>query len=1083
MKKNIFISIVLTVTLICMLIPPAVLSAAESNVVYTGKTTSVSSSYGDGSRENPYNRFEDAVKNVADGGVIYIKSGTEGFLNTQDELGLIPFIIDKNVTIMPEGGHGTANLTVRAAGIILGGDVTFKNITLGFANKYHDAIFANGHTLTLINVTQPGGTRDIDLFAGALCDLSTFEPVLAPGGRGVINIQVNEDFSDPNYNCVFGNIYGGSNNGNFTGNAQININSGGRLNKLSIGNIYACGALESKIGNMFDLTEPDPPTPLPDHFKTLGDVSVKLGKFSVDEINGETGSSAKTSLDISTEYPIETIALNKIDSITVSDGKFKPAAITGQNSSFSSLTVKGGAELDLSCGSSWTAGSFHGGGALTLKRDGLLNITETLDGVTALQTEGAFGGRSGIAEDNHTYITAANGDANSFTFSPCSSQPGYALEYSSDGMLSWKTVNNGTELPIVNSLSVYNQSAVTDSIYINGHFGENKEDFNDPIFFMPHTLIYNFNIEYESPENEGAVIPFELSAANITDERIEYKVAYDGSSYFIRDIGMELYAAYDAHSNSYKLSVSRDLCVSETIPAGKYEITVSYPTVSGNDSMVFYLTVLESNMSPHQHDSIVNVNLKDNSDRIICGEEYTVTANISEHTNTLPSYTVTGSGIDKNTVDFYMNGVKLNSDPVPVVNGSAQTVFTASRENGVSFRGCNVITAVYGGSDELAGNSGLLDDIYAEKLNITDISPTETENYYYNGTNHVYNGDFEITAGGKTLSPEDINEIKDNLVLSYKRAEEPEAQNDYSVSSETKEPGIYNVTIELPEGAFYNAFSASHQAFVIEKADPAVEINGTITDDNKLRLEVLVTGPGGISGNADIYIDGAKVTEEPLELFYELAVYTAESLSAGAHTVYAEYTDNSGLYNNSRSKAIEITLPAASGAPTVKPSESPSETPATEPTVSPSAKPSEMPTAKPTSKPSAKPSDVPTVKPSESPLEVPSAKPTANPSESPCPSPSSEPSMIQDISVSGKTALFTINNISDTDYPDLALIAALYSDGSLKEAQLVAHTEFVKGSVQRLSAEFKNDAENGTVRLFIWNSLSGMKPLCMAEIK
>ena len=43
--------------------------------------------------ENPYNRFEDAVAQVADGGTIYIKSDKGAFLN--DVGGNLPFLIDR----------------------------------------------------------------------------------------------------------------------------------------------------------------------------------------------------------------------------------------------------------------------------------------------------------------------------------------------------------------------------------------------------------------------------------------------------------------------------------------------------------------------------------------------------------------------------------------------------------------------------------------------------------------------------------------------------------------------------------------------------------------------------------------------------------------------------------------------------------------------------------------------------------------------------------------------------------------------------------------------------------------------------
>lgn len=56
--------------------------------------------------------------------------------------------------------------TVR--GFILNTDVTFKNITLRFSNRLHDAIFANGHKLVLEDVTCDSGFRYVDIFGGSL---------------------------------------------------------------------------------------------------------------------------------------------------------------------------------------------------------------------------------------------------------------------------------------------------------------------------------------------------------------------------------------------------------------------------------------------------------------------------------------------------------------------------------------------------------------------------------------------------------------------------------------------------------------------------------------------------------------------------------------------------------------------------------------------------------------------------------------------------------------------------------------------------------------------------------------------------
>ncbi len=237
--------------------------AVDPMNVYTSFTETNSSNSGDGSAESPYNRFEDAVAQVADGGTIYIKSDKGAFLN--DVGGNLPFLIDKNVTIKPVDGANNATLSVRSAGIILGADVKFENITLDFANRHHDSIFANGYTLDLINVARNNGTREIDLFAGGLYDVNGTQ-VHPSGNNGVINVETNGNFGAGNLESKFGNIYAGSMNGAFNGSAEINVSRKDSSKKLIIGAIKASGALESKVGdNFFDGVEPLPPQENPTH--------------------------------------------------------------------------------------------------------------------------------------------------------------------------------------------------------------------------------------------------------------------------------------------------------------------------------------------------------------------------------------------------------------------------------------------------------------------------------------------------------------------------------------------------------------------------------------------------------------------------------------------------------------------------------------------------------------------------------------------------------------------------------------------------------------------------------------------------
>lgn len=139
-----------------------------------------------------------------------------GFLNEKDGEGGMPLIINKSVTIKSDSEANYAKLSIRPAGILLGGDVRLENIQLEFANTIHDSIFANGHKLELVNVSNSSHGREIDFFAGGLNSPSS--------GTGHIVIKRDARFNDSqNLATPFGNIYAGSMNSSFQGNAVIDI--------------------------------------------------------------------------------------------------------------------------------------------------------------------------------------------------------------------------------------------------------------------------------------------------------------------------------------------------------------------------------------------------------------------------------------------------------------------------------------------------------------------------------------------------------------------------------------------------------------------------------------------------------------------------------------------------------------------------------------------------------------------------------------------------------------------------------------------------------------------------------------------
>ena len=94
---------------------PYASAAKDPMNVYTYSQYSNSDTSGNGSWEFPYNRFEDAMANVEDGGTIYIID--KGFINEQKDLGT--FVFDKEVTIQPAPGESNAYLQVRSSGLAL----------------------------------------------------------------------------------------------------------------------------------------------------------------------------------------------------------------------------------------------------------------------------------------------------------------------------------------------------------------------------------------------------------------------------------------------------------------------------------------------------------------------------------------------------------------------------------------------------------------------------------------------------------------------------------------------------------------------------------------------------------------------------------------------------------------------------------------------------------------------------------------------------------------------------------------------------------------------------------------------------
>ena len=195
-----------------------------------------------------------------------------------------PWVINKNITI--DGQNHSIN--VRATGILLGADVTFRNVQLDLTSAdCRNAIIANGYTLTLDSVTATSFSANV--FCGTLLPASheTYVTVPTPGDSHTVNILGNTNLQGRTTNSLgAANIFAGSlamggldgnhngadDNGaenTFPGDVTINIeNSAG---SAALGTVYAGGGQQRiPVGEQSGkVTIPDP-----DKYRVGGTVTI-----------------------------------------------------------------------------------------------------------------------------------------------------------------------------------------------------------------------------------------------------------------------------------------------------------------------------------------------------------------------------------------------------------------------------------------------------------------------------------------------------------------------------------------------------------------------------------------------------------------------------------------------------------------------------------------------------------------------------------------------------------------------------------------------------------------------------------------
>ena len=543
--KNILILI------LCIVLCPPIVMAVSDNTVYTEFTGGNSSSTGNGTEQSPYNLFEDALNAVEDGGTICV--GEKGaFVNSSDDK---PLVINKNVTITSKSDTAP-EISIRKAGVVLGGNVSFKNVVLSLVNGNHALIAANGYTLTLDNVTYFQNTREVHIVGGTLYDKNGVSLSPTVGEKSKIVLSGNKTH--------FGNIYAGSINGSFDKDVEIDING---VTGKNIGKVYSCGAKEGYYNsdNFLDPNnEPTAPTAGSAVYGVTGNVDINLSNSSICEIDGDCGS-GRANVSVVTEYQYSS-AMKNIGLLTVDSGMLELTEINDDVN----VKINSNGILDMSNLGECSVNDFYGGGTLVLAKDGLLTVNGTLSGVTEFQTSGGVNS-SGIAEYDRLYIKTSKGDG-SFTFNPYATQSHMTLDKTVDG---FKTSSKTEESVVLKSFGITGSEFNDTSLEVNqGYFDIPIEtEFEGSGFYdismVPLVYTVSYNGETYGPRN-----------STLTDDG-----NYEGD---FKELNMCFAPITD---NISVTKYSSTIGFMDDIAEGVYDVTVTAPTASGNVERSFKLIV------------------------------------------------------------------------------------------------------------------------------------------------------------------------------------------------------------------------------------------------------------------------------------------------------------------------------------------------------------------------------------------------------------------------------------------------------------------------------------------------------------
>ena len=869
----------------CITVQPVVPVKAQEAVqtaartIYTEFKDGNSTHSGDGSYGNPYNLFEDAYAAAGNGDEILIL-GSGAFLNAE---AAEPFIFDKSVTV---NGNGNT-FSNRKGGFILNTDVTFKNITLRFSNRLHDAIFANGHKLVLENVTCDSGFRYVDIFGGSL-----YENGKNMGNHPGSEAQILITGGGTN----LGNIYAGSMNGTYDGKTQIVL---AHVSGTQNGEIYASGAIEPYVNqdDWFSTQEPDPPA-ADGQYTVSGDVEISLTGSDTKQVYGVSENHAgKTFLTIDTDQSYTGIpGIGKVGNLTVKGGgTFAPAALDS-----CTVRLEGASAIDLSQMETPQVHSIVSadsvGNRLILGKEQKLNVTDTITGALTFETLNGRNGKSGIAEYGHTYLELGRAADTAVSFTPTDGQAGMTLERTSSGNGEiWKTSELSGDKPVAVKNMTIKNPVITTTVSEISKVGEYKN--KDPKPYLAEVAWLEQTDEYD---RDLGVVPMEYEVT-FNGKTLSSETVTNDEGSFICIPNFNLMFETGIEKNAITPMCYRTT-EGSTVKEGTYYITIRPFSA---DEQIEQKVVLIVNKDP------------DTSGSTVTSKETTTTINglpssavsMQDELNLTVQTVYTDSRLQGQNVPSAGFSVYINQTPyevsgITLQNGEAAIKIPVSETNGFHM-GENAITVSYAGAAN--ENYRALPSQANETVTVNPIAvkmqyDTIQQTVAYTGLKQncfVSTVNIVRTDNGKTVD----SQVKPEVF--YRQ----DGKNVVPV-----QPGSYEVWFKVT-GNQYDVIEEKVGTFTITAAKPSIRLTAETENGNSVHLYAQVDGVrnGSIPlGSISFYQDGTIIKAQEKLVYGEADTVVSGLKQGGSYQFKAVYEpddkDGQTYYETVTSEAATVTI-------------------------------------------------------------------------------------------------------------------------------------------------------------------------------